>query len=299
MQRFGNDYFQLEELNCKVCQEQYGNNAHSPRVLTCGHTFCTGCLKILIKKRPYCPDCRLIITNEDATSYPVVYILKQLTESIKDINSKVIENGILYLAEDCNIFESHSAVTLNDSVQFPSVGTCPLHLAPQQFWCNTCMLWICGSCSFLDHSSSSSDANGCEVILATKQFKNMKRKQLDRIEEQMKELNNALSVIQNLNKLVIEESETVEQGHSNNNLDEECLNRYKAVLSILATKKMELEAASEIVVDAKEKFNVKSLKQFHRSTKYLDGLWSSKKFPQLEYELLEGVFSDILKKVKI
>lgn len=294
------EHFQLEELNCKVCQEPFGNNAMTPRVLDCGHTFCSGCLKVFIKESPYCPDCRLPIKRNDIVSFPIVYIVKQIMESINEINQRNLENGLSYLAEDCNIFEAHSAVHLNrDSNLFPSVGTCPLHIAPQQFWCSSCSLWICGTCAYLDHSRDPvSNKDQCYIVSASKHFKYLKNMQLEKISKQVNELKSAFCLLENFIKLVKKELDSLTHSNCNNNFDDNLIDKYKQVLETLANKKMELEAYLEIVEDSKEKFNIKSLKQFHKATKYLDNLWSCKNFPKHEDELIEGIFTQLLNKVK-
>lgn len=36
-------------LECNICLEKYDNKEKLPRILKCGHTFCTKCLKELSK----------------------------------------------------------------------------------------------------------------------------------------------------------------------------------------------------------------------------------------------------------
>lgn len=44
---------------CSLCRELYDHQDIFPRILSCGHTFCTNCLEKLIKNKSIsCPDCR-------------------------------------------------------------------------------------------------------------------------------------------------------------------------------------------------------------------------------------------------
>ena len=58
------------QFTCSVCLEGYGSsNAKTPKVLSCGHTFCHGCLKSMLQAFPAkghvkllsCPSCREIM----------------------------------------------------------------------------------------------------------------------------------------------------------------------------------------------------------------------------------------------
>ena len=37
-------------LTCKVCMEKYNDNDKKPLFLTCGHTFCSKCLRFIYKR---------------------------------------------------------------------------------------------------------------------------------------------------------------------------------------------------------------------------------------------------------
>lgn len=57
------------ELTCEICEEMYGNNdrdERAPRILKCGHTFCTKCLKDMASRsqgKLTCPIDRIFICN--------------------------------------------------------------------------------------------------------------------------------------------------------------------------------------------------------------------------------------------
>ena len=51
-----------EGLECSVCCELYDDQNICPRMLGCGHSFCTGCLEHLLTQAAdneiLCPTCR-------------------------------------------------------------------------------------------------------------------------------------------------------------------------------------------------------------------------------------------------
>ena len=279
---------QLEELNCSICQERYGNFALSPRMLVCGHTFCSGCLKFIMRERPFCPDCRDPILEKNVDKIPVCYIVKQIIESIDALN-EIQESQSP--SDDCNELEEKSIIQLyNTSDPFPSVGTCPVHKAPQQFWCKSCSFWICGSCAYLNHSKD-------EILLAVKHFENLKNSQNKKINDQIRELESAIKTIGNIADLVREERNTIKEGTTGTNNNESLINIFNNILKSLMKKRKDLETALEIVSNLKEKLNIKSLKELHLAAKCIGNLWTRQSYPLLEDDLIEGIFTNIINQV--
>ena len=48
-----------EPLECSICCERFDDQTRCPRLLSCGHSFCSGCLnRLLNEKAINCPTCR-------------------------------------------------------------------------------------------------------------------------------------------------------------------------------------------------------------------------------------------------
>ena len=75
-------------IECSICMEQYNTTNKLPRILSCGHTFCTSCLISFIKKSE--SNCQ----NEFSTfiSCPVD---KQIGHNNQNINEIPINRLIL------------------------------------------------------------------------------------------------------------------------------------------------------------------------------------------------------------
>ena len=67
-----------EELSCTICFHIFDE----PRILNCGHSFCTKCLEKLVhRNQRQCPDCRSQFPDESsgAHDFPQNYSLKKVS----------------------------------------------------------------------------------------------------------------------------------------------------------------------------------------------------------------------------
>ncbi|KAL7630297.1 UNVERIFIED_CONTAM: hypothetical protein RMT77_019557, partial [Armadillidium vulgare] len=70
----------MEEIMfCDSCLGLFDILKFIPKILDCGHTFCSPCLTIIIRKNSICPNCKTEIKVKES-SIPVNFIaLKSLT----------------------------------------------------------------------------------------------------------------------------------------------------------------------------------------------------------------------------
>ncbi|XP_061640752.1 RING finger protein 224-like [Phyllopteryx taeniolatus] len=64
-----------EDLECVVCCHEYSRRQRVPRLLHCGHTFCTPCLEKLVNvdgviRTVCCPLCRWITCTQASLTLP-------------------------------------------------------------------------------------------------------------------------------------------------------------------------------------------------------------------------------------
>ena len=76
----------LPNLECSVCSEMFsGSNDKQPRVLGCGHTFCSKCLSHLVAHNTIeCPACRKItaLPNNLLSGLPINYALVDASDNL-------------------------------------------------------------------------------------------------------------------------------------------------------------------------------------------------------------------------
>ena len=150
---------------CQVCLEDMLQL--NPRLLSCHHTFCEGCLKNLIRgQKISCPTCRLEtpVPQGDVTKLTKDFRLLQIKEHMEEMATKPssycqlckksVASGI---CETCNKLicdickDKHSKMKLfkNHNIQklcrkHPESGISHI--------CIKCVETVCGTCIFLDHS---------------------------------------------------------------------------------------------------------------------------------------------------
>ena len=69
-------------LECSVCLGQLDEKS---RVLPCQHTFCLGCLSIIVDKKGYlqCPECRRDFPDTSISNLPRNVLLVRILEGLR------------------------------------------------------------------------------------------------------------------------------------------------------------------------------------------------------------------------
>jgi len=156
----------MDIFECAICLEQFND----PRVISCGHTFCTRCLLELKPNR--CPFCQR--TFESVDSLPSNFVVLKWMDENKNqiIKSKEIkcdnceenlavvwcENCDAHYCTDCNS-TAHSLKTLRNHLRLnvqekskkPTFTKCRSHMEENKFYCVDCKTLICSVCAVDDH----------------------------------------------------------------------------------------------------------------------------------------------------
>ncbi|KAL7638461.1 UNVERIFIED_CONTAM: hypothetical protein RMT77_011031 [Armadillidium vulgare] len=73
----------MEEIaTCNICARQFDSLHLIPKMLECGHTFCSSCLTKLFRNNPSCPNCRAEIKINES-SLPINYSVLKVAEIYK------------------------------------------------------------------------------------------------------------------------------------------------------------------------------------------------------------------------
>ncbi|XP_075249344.1 uncharacterized protein LOC142342052 isoform X2 [Convolutriloba macropyga] len=126
---------EIDELTCSVCFDLFTD----PRMLNCGHSFCTGCLDQIIRNhQKSCPDCRQPLAENLESSHhiPRNYALKKAVVRKKEETKK----------------QQSLAITSGQTDEIKD-GNCTKHKKPKNFFCKGphCEVTICQECWALNH----------------------------------------------------------------------------------------------------------------------------------------------------
>ncbi|KAL7630184.1 UNVERIFIED_CONTAM: hypothetical protein RMT77_019677 [Armadillidium vulgare] len=88
-----------EIMTCEICVQQFDSLHFIPKILECGHTFCSPCLTKLFQNNPICPNCRTKIKGIES-SIPVNFIVLKVVEAFKSKRSSEREENIITSIED-------------------------------------------------------------------------------------------------------------------------------------------------------------------------------------------------------
>uniref|UniRef100_A0A6B2L4F4 RING-type domain-containing protein n=1 Tax=Arcella intermedia TaxID=1963864 RepID=A0A6B2L4F4_9EUKA len=155
-------------FECGICLDQF----KEPKVVSCGHSFCRGCLEQLKPGQMQCPLCRTPFTSVEAL--PTNFVVLQWMETAKQQQKSTIpcqncdkpassrceqcNNGANLCSACCGTL--HSIKLFQDHKITPLLGKekqkglrCPKHGQEIDFYCNTDKDLVCQSCLMGDHKS--------------------------------------------------------------------------------------------------------------------------------------------------
>ena len=150
-----------DHLHCSVCFEHY--KGRNPRLLSCHHSFCEGCLRELVKYGQIsCPKCREMtaVKDEDVTTLVMnFHILPQLEEKEINMDKKcqLCENEIACLkCEECNKLLCQDCANQHDRLKrfkdHRVENLCLKHFEGCSHICTQCTRPVCLKCLIFEHS---------------------------------------------------------------------------------------------------------------------------------------------------
>ena len=171
-----------EGPECSICLEGYNDKAKFPRMLSCGHSFCSSCLeRLLYGNTIRCPTCRSLIVVPTGVAglsknFDLLKIVdNQLKQAAKNTGRQVCEpcgkkHPATFCCLDCKenmcdtaarihksskLSRDHRVVTFkelkaNPLLAFASV-LCPEHNDQFRFFDEDCGFVICRDCHTLNN----------------------------------------------------------------------------------------------------------------------------------------------------
>eukprot|EP00057_Strongylocentrotus_purpuratus_P005596 XP_003731345.1 PREDICTED: tripartite motif-containing protein 45-like [Strongylocentrotus purpuratus] len=191
-----------QNLECPVCLSFF----KEPKILTCSHTFCKGCLQSFLDFQPdeqklSCPVCRkeTVVTDGEVSRLQTNLTVRALVEDVQtqvqvcsncDSEDKALAVVYCkdcgdYLCESCKKmhskwakFSGHSIVAASDvctgKVTLRRKGQCQKHPSEdEECFCLDCNEYICFRCSVLEHTQ------GGHKVLEAAVYETEQKKNID------------------------------------------------------------------------------------------------------------------------
>ncbi|XP_037776336.1 E3 ubiquitin-protein ligase TRIM7-like [Penaeus monodon] len=209
---------------CQVCFTCYDSEAKRPKILPCGHTFCSQCL-LNITERNYgsivCPLCK---------RKTVVTDLSQLTTnfSILDLTP-----------DDQQEVQPTSKASARAEQRLPlSAGICDDHGQHKLFKCKSCDKWICHVCTVLEHP-----LDKCNIISVKKALEEMRNNMNAQFEQIIMEYNQTFNHLGVYSK----ELQTLEKNYKKMSLEMgHVMRQYEEAEEKVAGEHLKLEKAQKV-----------------------------------------------------
>ena len=174
-----------EGLECSICCERFDEEKLCPRLLSCGHSFCSSCLeKLFLEYAINCPTCRSAVSvPAGVTGLPKNFALLDVLQATPQTPAD--SNGDLRLCEVCDdekhpatsccldcqedmcknvarwhtrqkATREHRVVSLKELKANPKLATiplfCPEHNEQYRFFDEECNHVVCRDCVTLKHN---------------------------------------------------------------------------------------------------------------------------------------------------
>ena len=207
-----------DHLHCSVCLEHY--KGRNPRLLSCHHSFCEGCLKKLVKYGQIsCPKCREMteVIDGDVRKLTMNFHILPFLEEIQKFE-KICQLCYISVAtlkcEECNQFlcqdcsESHSKI--KRFKKHTVLKLCVKHAESISQLCTQCVKPVCFKCLILEHHEHE------DLVVV--------------YEEGMKELQKNMTIMrQNINKKLEKIHEIIEDDKRKVTNMEHLMNKYSSL----------------------------------------------------------------------
>ena len=180
-----------EGLTCSICFERFDDQDFCPRLLSCGHSFCSGCLeKLLYGIAINCPTCRNDISVPAGVkgltkNFALLSIVNATPQQATPITPQHTKDGGSHFCEACEgeqhpatsccldckehmcktaagfharnkTSRDHRVVSLEELKANPNLATvsifCPEHNDQYRFFDEDCGHVVCRDCVTLEHS---------------------------------------------------------------------------------------------------------------------------------------------------
>ena len=178
-----------DHLHCSVCLEHY--KGRNPRLLSCHHSFCEGCLKELVKQwQISCPSCREMtaIKDGDVTNLTINFHLLPFLEETRSFEKKCqfcnlsvailkCEECTQVLCQDCS--ESHSKVKRFKDHHV--LQLCVIHYEGVSQICLQCVKPACFKCLVLEHQEHE------DKVVSYEEGTKLLRENIKKIQAQLEE----------------------------------------------------------------------------------------------------------------
>ncbi|KAB7505621.1 E3 ubiquitin-protein ligase TRIM32 [Armadillidium nasatum] len=105
----------MEEIvTCSICMQVFDSLHLIPKMIECGHTFCSPCLTKLFQNNPSCPNCRaeikgtesLLPINYNTLKVVDIYESKNWSESEMDTAAEVTKRKDMILKKKAQMTSS-------------------------------------------------------------------------------------------------------------------------------------------------------------------------------------------------